>query len=411
VTSMSVRRRPDTAKWEVRWREGGRRFSRSFDRKGDADIFAAREKRRIELGGPGPEVGRQSVDEFVEEWYRHHAIPNLEPSTRAVYSLMWANHARARVGHLELRGLTPKVAAKLRSDLERAGVGDPTIIKTMTMLQSVMTLAVTWDLVGSNPFAAVRKPRQRRTREVEPIPPEVIEELRARLLGRGRHRDATMISVLAYAGLRPGELLALTWGDVGRTLQVYAPKTRQERFVRILGPLAQDLAEWRIAEGRPNERTPVFRRGSDGGPFKVTDYRNWRRRVYAPLVLRREIAQAGAKLPKPLAKLDDEEVFKAAKALDLQQPRPYDLRGSFVSLLVWEGRNILEVAQQAGHSPQTCLRDYAKILAEDNPATRISAEERIRRAREGLHRGAGEQDRKPRGARSIRSLTGKKSPD
>jgi integrase len=40
--------------------------------------------------------------------------------------------------------------------------------------------------------------------------------------GRGqRLRDATLVSGLAYAGLRPGEALALTWAEVGeRTILV-----------------------------------------------------------------------------------------------------------------------------------------------------------------------------------------------
>jgi integrase len=64
----------------------------------------------------------------------------------------------------------------------------------------------------------VRKPAAARKRTVRVVPPRVVEYLRDRsptLL------DATLISVLAYAGLRPGEALALTWGDVGeRTIRV-----------------------------------------------------------------------------------------------------------------------------------------------------------------------------------------------
>ena len=68
-------------------------------------------------------------------------------------------------------------------------------------------------------------------------------------------------SVLAYAGLRPGEALALTWGHMGeRTVlvegavslgEVKATKTGRSRSVRLLAPL-RDLAEWRTAAGRPS---------------------------------------------------------------------------------------------------------------------------------------------------------------
>jgi integrase len=45
--------------------------------------------------------------------------------------------------------------------------------------------------------------------------------MRSRLLEQGRFRDATMVALLAYAGLRPQEALALQWRHVReRTLLV-----------------------------------------------------------------------------------------------------------------------------------------------------------------------------------------------
>jgi integrase len=48
--------------------------------------------------------------------------------------------------------------------------------------------------------------------------------MRAYLLANGSEhpqRDATFVALLAYAGLRPGEALALRWGDIReRTLLV-----------------------------------------------------------------------------------------------------------------------------------------------------------------------------------------------
>jgi integrase len=75
--------------------------------------------------------------------------------------------------------------------------------------------------------------------------------------------------------------------------------------------------------------------------------------------------------------------FRDAKlAVGLPLARAYDLRHSFVSLLIHEGQSILEVARQAGHSPQTCLRDYGHLFDEFDPANREPAEEVIRAARE-----------------------------
>src|SRR3546814_1155440 len=68
--------------------------------------------------------------------------------------------------------------------------------------------------------------------------------------------------LLAYAGLRPQEALAMRWDDVReRTLLiekasdgqggVKPTKTSQSRTVRLLAPLGGDLAEWRLICGRP----------------------------------------------------------------------------------------------------------------------------------------------------------------
>ena len=64
--------------------------------------------------------------------------------------------------------------------------------------------------------------------------------------------------------------------------------------------------------------------------------------------------------------------------------RPYDLRHSFVSLLIAEGHNVVEVARQAGHSPKMALDTYAHVFEEFDPTQRVDAAERIRKAREDL---------------------------
>ena len=121
----------------------------------------------------------------------------------------------------------------------------------------------------------------------------MVEALRTRLLSTAGHgqRDATLVSVLAYAGLRPGEALALSWGHIReRTIlversaslgEIGETKTRAHRTVDLLRPLAQDLAEWRMACGRPDDRELVFP-ATNGKPWTRPMYRNWGRRIYRP---------------------------------------------------------------------------------------------------------------------------------
>jgi hypothetical protein len=87
-------------------------------------------------------------------------------------------------------------------------------------------------------------------------------------------------SRLAYAGLRPGEALALRWRDVcERTILidkaasqgvVKDTKTRASRSVRLLAPLASDLRQSRLASGRPDDDALVFP-AHDGHEFGEDD--------------------------------------------------------------------------------------------------------------------------------------------
>ena len=232
----------------------------------------------------------------------------------------------------------------------------------MVILQGVLERAVEWRRIPVNPCRAVRKPSQRRERAVHPFAPDQVERLRAHLLEHGLRRDAVLVSLLAYAGLRPGEALALTWGHVReRTIlveralalgELKTTKTGRTRTVRLLAPLAADLSEWRIAQGRPQDKALVFPALS-GGVWSDDAWRYWRRRIFG----------------------------QAARAVGLEHARPYDLRHSFVSLLLAEGANVVEVARQAGHSPTMTLSTYAHLFEELDGADRTSAENRIRQAR------------------------------
>jgi integrase len=92
----------------------------------------------------------------------------------------------------------------------------------MTLLGGILQRAAESKRIDFNPQRVVRKARLPQPAEVRPLTPTSVEAMRAVL----PQRDATIVSTLAYAGLRPGELRALRWRHLGeRTLPVYAEKT------------------------------------------------------------------------------------------------------------------------------------------------------------------------------------------
>src|SRR5208282_3309213 len=181
---------------------------------------------------------------------------------------------------------------------------------------------------------------------------------------QGRLRDATLMAVLAYAGLRPGEALALSWKHVkNRVLLVERAlsdgdfkdtKTGAIRTVDLVTPLAADLSEWLLASGRPDQEALVFP-SPNGATWTKHDWQNWTRRVFRP----------------------------TAEYAGLMGVRPYDLRHAFVSLLICERgqHELLEVARQAGHAPSLSVDVYGHVLEEMRGAERVTAEDAIRAAR------------------------------
>ena len=60
---------------------------------------------------------------------------------------------------------------------------------------------------------------------------------------------------------------------------------------------------------------------------------------------------------------------------------PYDLRHTFVSLLIHEGRSVPYVAAMAGHSPRVCLERYAHAFADAQLGASVPMHDAIAAAR------------------------------
>jgi integrase len=358
-----VRWRADVGKWEVRWRENGRHHSKCFTRKADGALFEAKVVYARERG----EVleldrGKESLAEFMETWWARYAIPELADKTRVDYGRAWEKHVRKPLGGYRVRDLTPVVVDEYRAKLLAAGVGEATVGKVLTLLSGMFRCAVTWGRIDRNPMQEIRIPQPKRTRLVRPLSPERIEAMRQPMLREGRLLDATLISVLAYAGLRPQEARALQWGDVGLRMlkieraaagtSVKSTKTGKLRTVGLVPPLGNDLRAWRQASGSPDDTALVF--ATNGGTLWTDDdWRNWRKRVYGP----------------------------AVSAIGLAGSRPYDLRHSFASLLIQAGASVVEVARQMGNAPSVTLDTYGHVLEDRDPSVNVTPAEAIEGAR------------------------------
>lgn len=403
---MSVAKVPD-GRWMVRWRENGSNRGRRFDRKSDADAWERELRRRRQLGPLALSqltTRAATLGQWIaDRWAPEHAA-TLEQSTRDRYADAYRLHIEPWLGDLPLTELTVGRLRGWQAERLADGVGAGTIDKARTILSSVLRHAAESEAIPGNPLTLVRAPLAEHRDSVTPLAPITVETIRTALAGtmdirvperirRGgvrvtgyvvpderdplaRQRDATIVSVLAYAGLRPGELRALRWGDIRKATitveraarpdgTIKSTKNHERRAVRLFAPLAADLAELRRAAANPADDVlvlpPVGEPAADAHPdaeaWTKTDWQVWRARRW------------------------DKACKLAGRPTS---PRPYDLRHSFASLLLAEGRSVHYVARRLGHSPALTLSTYGHLFAEYEHADRINAEAEIRRARKEL---------------------------
>ena len=191
-----------------------------------------------------------------------------------------------------------------------------------------------------------------------------MELARAFLLGEARYGDAALVCLLAYAGPRPQEVLALEWRHVRERTLLFEQKNvdgrivagqktgRPPRTTPLWPALRDDLLAWQVRSGR---RSGLVFPNHRNAPWSETDWGNWTVRVWKPL----------------------------RDKLGVTEP-PYGLRHSYASLRIREGASITELAEELGHSPQMTLSTYAHVIDELRGAPRLPAEQEIARARSDI---------------------------
>jgi len=166
--------------------------------------------------------------------------------------------------------------------------------------------------------------------------------MRAVLLAEAKLYAATLVSLVAYQGLRvPEEVLALEVKHVrAKTLLVEqrnitgkivaGQKVRgfHPRAIDWVEPARRDVTEYPLALGLRSE--PLLPR-ADGDPWKLHDYKDWCRRVWHPAVKR--------------AKTDSARASSKGKSSGIH---PYDVRHAFASLQIRAGLSLPELAVQMG---------------------------------------------------------------
>jgi integrase len=266
-----------------------------------------------------------------------------------------AKHIKACLGQIKLQSLSADMIQGFNSALERKGFAPRSRRSILVTLKAALSHAVARGKLKSNPFAAVEMPTPDDGETVYALSASDVETI-LRVFS-----DSELwlgVAVLAYTGLRRGELYALRWrsidfergtlhvgGTVARTakngLTIEAPKSKASR--RTIPIDAAILAELR----------------------------------------RHKTAQAAIALQLGLAQSDAWLIFPAApdRPTEPKNPSgfcqgfkhklqrtsyahisPHDLRHAHGSILINAGESLITVAARLGHSVMVCGTTYAHEL-------------------------------------------------
>lgn len=153
---------------------------------------------------------RQTVGQFLEYWLEHVARRRVRPLTLRSYEDRIRLHITPTLGPIPLSKLTAQRVQGWLNERLTGGASPQSCRYSRAVLRAALSYAVRWGLVVQNAAALGEVPRSVKP-EIRPFNPEQAKVFLAAAAG---HRLEALFSVGLALGLRQGEALGLTWGDV-----------------------------------------------------------------------------------------------------------------------------------------------------------------------------------------------------
>jgi integrase len=265
---MSVRKRNWVTRtgeareaWIVDYADGqGDRHIQTFERKKDADAFAATVKVDVGRGVHTAPSKSITLAEAAEDWIAYVELEGREQSTVAQYRQHADMHIKPRIGRERLAKLTTPRINAFRDDL-LANMSRPLAKKVLTSLKSLLRDAMRRGNVAQNVAADIsigadkRGKRKLRVGTDIPTPDEI-----RRIVHAAPAKWRPLLQVAALTGLRASELRGLRWEDVDLKHGELHVRQRADRYNAIgrlksesgerkvpLGDLVPMLREWKLA--------------------------------------------------------------------------------------------------------------------------------------------------------------------
>jgi integrase len=364
----TIDHRPDRNKpWRARYfAPNGKQPSKSFKTKREAQEWLRHEIRKIDRGAwTDPNDGKRLYSHHAEDWISGKL--RVKEKTKAGYRSLLRSRIIPEFGTTQLRHIRPATIRSWVASMADEGLSPSRIRQAHQVLSASLKQAVLDGLIDSNPASGIELPREKR-RKMTALTVEQINALAAYAedlqAGAG-----TLVTVLAYSGIRWGEAIALrvesvdplhrqihisaSATEVEGRLVVGVPKTYRIRTVVLPKTVSDALAEHIYRRGIGPGET-VFS-SPLGGMLRSA---NFGRRVWQPATSRLYSDYPGL---KPL--------------------RVHDLRHAAASIAISCGANIKVVQRMLGHEKASVTLDiYGHLYTDDLEHVAAAIDERLRGA-------------------------------
>ena len=237
--------------------------------------------------------GKITVAQFLDRWLEH-VRTQVSPSSHATYSTMVRSYVMPIIGAIRLSKLRPADIAKVYATalqsgcrMRKGGLSPKSVHLVHRVLSQALQQAIRWQLLTSNPSAAVTPPRIER-REMKTLDADAA----AALIEIARGGPLFVPILLAVmTGMRRGEIAALRWRSIdldGGQLAVVAsteqvrrdsrekpPKSGRSRAIALPTLVVDELRRHRLAQAQELLRLGV-RSTDDAHVCLQADGASWR---------------------------------------------------------------------------------------------------------------------------------------
>jgi integrase len=339
---------------------------RGFATKRSAELFLAEVEVSKSRGSYiDPSKSRITVSAWVDEWMQTRS--DWKPTSRERVRGIVELHVRPRLGDLPLGGLSHATIQQWAGSLS-ATMAPASVRRVVNVLSGALQMAVADGRLPANPARNLKLPksvthaRQYLTHDQVRALAAAVDDEGDRFKG-SEHGLGLVVLVLAYCGLRWGELSGLRVGDIdfdrGR-LEIQhtvveldgvqmesSPKSYESRSIPVPATVLAGIRA--RVEGR-NSGEPVFAAPKSGGWLRNRSFRRgW---------------------------------FDAAAAsVDLAGLTPHELRHTAASLAISAGANVKAVQRMLGHASASVTLDvYSDLFDSDLDAVSLALDKAIARS-------------------------------